>query len=181
MRAAYQSSVTNNQRTNALKSTSAAHTSDSHRRVRPTENFSQKTTIRHQSVPILPSARKPHWLIRLSILQRSSTVVLFFLLATVLALYSGTIYSQRKWYQSYQKRENLQRQERQFTTAIEVLKNKMAQQAEQPETGLLPADPTQAIFLKSAPQRPTRSAETIVSATSVTTRKSPHTSAPIGY
>ncbi|AFZ31406.1 hypothetical protein Glo7428_2911 [Gloeocapsa sp. PCC 7428] len=180
MRAAYKSSVTNHQRTNALKSTSATRTSAPDR-VRPTGNFPQGTTTRHPtSVPILPSARKPLWLIRLSVLQRSSTVVLFFLIATVLALYTGTIYSQRKWYQSYEKRENLQRQERQITTAIEVLKNKMAQQAEQPETGLLPADPTQAIFLKPAPQRPARPVETIVSATSMT-RKSSHDTTPVGY
>lgn len=181
MSVAYKSSVTKHQRKDVLKSTPAVPTSYPDMRVRQNRDLPKRARTRNHSVPILPSARKPLWLLRLSVLHRSSTALIFFLIATVLTLYSGTVYSQRTWNQAYRKLENLQRQERQLTTASEVLKNKMAQQAEQPETGLLPADPTKAIFLKPAPPRPTRSAETIVSSTSIANKSSQSDTIPVGY
>ncbi|MBE9189049.1 hypothetical protein IQ230_01430 [Gloeocapsopsis crepidinum LEGE 06123] len=178
MSVAYKSSETNYQRKDAVKSTYAVPASYSDKRAK--QNKIPQDRTRNYSVPILPSARKPLWLLRLSLLQRSSNVLIFCLIAVVLGLYSGTVYSQRAWNQAYRQLENLQRQERQLTTASEVLKNKIAQQAEQPETGLSPADPTQAIFLKPAPQRPARPDETIASAT-MTRKNSKSDTIPVGY
>ncbi|MUL35103.1 hypothetical protein [Gloeocapsopsis dulcis] len=180
MSVAYKPSVTNYQRKDALKSTYTVPASYPDRRVKQ-KRLSQETKTRNDNVPILPSARKPLWLLRLSLLQRSSSVLIFCLLTVALGLYSGTVYAQRAWNQAYRQLESLQRQERQLTTASEVLKNKIAQQAEQPETGLSPADPTQAIFLKPAPQRPARPAETIASATSMAHKNSQSDTIPLGY
>jgi hypothetical protein len=181
MDVAYKSRVTNYQQKDALKSTyTIAPVSYPDKRVN-SKTIPQKTRTRNDNVPILPSARKPLWLLRLSLLQRCSNALILCLVAVVLGLYSGTVYSQRAWNRAYRQLESLQRQERQLTTANEVLKNKIAQQAEQPETGLSPADPTQAIFLKPAPQRPARPAETIVSATSLTHKNSQSGTNPIGY
>lgn len=180
MSVAYKPNVTNYRRQNALKSTSPFPASYPDRRGKPTR-LPQATRTRNHNLPILPSARKPLWLLRLSFLHRCSNALIFFLIAVVLGLYSGSVYSQRAWTQEHDNLENLQRQERQLTTANEVLKNKIAQQAEQPETGLFPADPTKAIFLKPAPQRSVSPADTIVSSTKLTNRRAASDTLPIGY
>ncbi|HEY9829349.1 MAG TPA: hypothetical protein V6D26_02135, partial [Stenomitos sp.] len=80
---------------------------------------------------------KPIWLSSLLVLQRGSDLVAFFLVATTLTIYSWTVYTQQQWAQEYRKLENLQRQERQLTTANAVMKDQLAQQAERPATGLV--------------------------------------------
>ena len=106
-------------------------------------------------IPILPSSQSaPFWLQRLCTLQRQSSIITFLLVTATLGLYGWTVYCQQLWGQSYHKLVTLQRHERQLTTTSEVLKNQMALQAEQPDTGLVPSSPTQAIFLQPAPQLP---------------------------
>ncbi|HEY9708499.1 MAG TPA: hypothetical protein V6D48_09880, partial [Oculatellaceae cyanobacterium] len=67
-----------------------------------------------------------------------STLVKFLLVTTTLTIYSWTVYTQQQWTRDYRKLGNLQRQERQLTTANEVMNNQIAQQAEKPATGLVP-------------------------------------------
>jgi len=100
-----------------------------------------------------PQQAAPAWLSSLLFIQRSSDIVTFLLVATTLIVYSWTVYTQQQWAQEYRKLEDLQRNERHLTTANEVMKDQLAQQAEKPAAGLV--NPTQAstIFLPSAPQR----------------------------
>lgn len=113
-------------------------------------------TTPSQQTPIALKKSPPVWLLRLYALQRPSSIVMFSLVAIMLSVYSWTVYSQKMWNQSYQKLETLQRYERQLTATSEVLKNKMAVQAEQPITNLTLPNPTQTIFLQSAKERPSR-------------------------
>jgi hypothetical protein len=98
--------------------------------------------------------QKPFWLIVLIKLQQGSSFVTLFLVAAILVVYGWTVYTQQRWGQQYNKLESLKKQERQLVSANEVLKNQMAQQAENPTAGLLLPDPSNAIFLTPAPQRP---------------------------
>jgi hypothetical protein len=98
--------------------------------------------------------QKPLWLMVLIKLQQGSSIVTLFLVAAILAVYGWTVYTQQRWGQQYDKLESLKKQERQLISANEVLKNQMAQQAENPTAGLLLPDPSNAIFLTPAPQRP---------------------------
>ncbi|MBW4640222.1 MAG: hypothetical protein KME05_18740 [Gloeocapsa sp. UFS-A4-WI-NPMV-4B04] len=132
-----------------------------------------------KNVPIQLNAPKPIWLLRLYTLQRPSSAVMFLLVTVMLTVYSWTVYSQKMWSQSYNKLESLQRHERQLTTTSEVLKNKLAVQAQQPGTNLVPQNPTKAIFLPPAPQRRDRVADSILPATS-NKSKQPNPS-PLGY
>lgn len=128
-------------------------------------------------VPI-PTAKKPLWLLRLSSAQRRSSAIAFCLIAAMLAIYGGTVYSQRTWNQGRDKLETLQRRERQLTTTTEVLKNQLAQQVEQPNTELVPPDASKTIFLEAAPQRPSRTAETLIFTSD---QSQPVNPLPIGY
>ncbi|MBW4431519.1 MAG: hypothetical protein KME28_07265 [Pelatocladus maniniholoensis HA4357-MV3] len=92
----------------------------------------------------------PMWLLRLYAINRYSGIVAFVLVATTLVIYGWTVYSQQLWSQSYRKLQTLQRDERQLTTTIEVLKNKMAQEAQTSAAGLVSPSPTGAIFLPPA-------------------------------
>ena len=132
-----------------------------------------------KNAPIQLKAHKPIWLLRLYTLQRPSSAVMFLLVTVMLTVYSWTVYSQKMWSQSYNKLESLQRHERQLTTASEVLKNKLAVQAQQPATNLVPQNPNKVIFLPPAPQRRDRVADSILPATS-DQNKQPNPS-PLGY
>ena len=117
----------------------------------------------------------PRWLSSLLFLKRSSDVVTFLLVTTTLTIYSWTVYTQQQWTRDYRKLENLQRQERQLTTANEVMKNQLAQQAEKPATGLVPPTQTNAIFLPPAQER--KSSTTPTQATD----PEPVANSPLGY
>jgi hypothetical protein len=110
---------------------------------------SQADVRRMVQLPVQPAT--PLWLQALTFAQRTSTVVTFSLVASALAVYGWTVYSQQLWGKEYQRLEALQRQERQLTAATEVLKDQMAQEAEDPASGLSIPDPTNAIFLQPAP------------------------------
>ncbi|ARV59825.1 hypothetical protein BZZ01_15375 [Nostocales cyanobacterium HT-58-2] len=104
------------------------------------------------TVPVMPSAESiPAWLLRLYTLHRHSSVVAFALVAIMLVVYGWTVYSQQLWSQAYRKLQNLQRYERQLMTTNEVLKNKMAQEAERPPAKLVSPTPSGMIFLNPAP------------------------------
>lgn len=154
MSVAYKSGVTSRKRQDVLKSNRS----------------------RDRVVPI-PAARKPLWLVRLMSIQRRSSAIAFCLIAAMLAIYGGTVYSERTWSQARAKLETLQRRERQFIATTEVLKNQVTQQVEQPNTELVPADATQTIFLKPAPPRPHRAADAIIS----TAPRQPARPFPKGY
>ena len=133
-----------------------------------------------QTVPLLPSAKlTPLWVLRLCSLQRYSFAVTFLLMVGMLSIYAWTVYSQQKWAQAHRQLETLQRNERQLTTTNEVLKNQLAQEAEQPGTGLVPSESASAIFLSPTPQRTPANQAMIATASS--TSKNKLTPIPLGY
>jgi hypothetical protein len=97
---------------------------------------------------------KPVWFSSLRIVQRSSDLMAFLLVATTLSIYSWTVYTQQQWSKEYRKLEDLQHQERQLTTTNAVMKNQLAQQAEQGGSGLRPPTPSDSVVLPSALPRP---------------------------
>lgn len=106
---------------------------------------------RPQARGLAPSQSTPAWLAQLTTWQRISSAIAFLLVSATLTVYGGTVYTQQLWSREYKRLENLQRQERQLTAADEVLKNQLANQAEQPNNGLVSPDPHSTLFLESAP------------------------------
>ncbi len=134
------------------------------------------------SVPV-PDLNKqgttPMWLLRLYAINHYSGIIAFVLVATTLVIYGWTVYSQQLWSQSYRKLQTLQRDERQLTTTIEVLKNKMAQEAQAPAAGLVSPSPTGAIFLPPAQENSNSSPST--TATQSNFQIQQQNSEPLGY
>ena len=106
-------------------------------------------------LPIMPnSGAAPLWLLRLYIFNRYSSALALLLVASTLAVYGWTVYSQELWSQSYRRLQNLQRHERLLTTTNATLTNKMADEAEQPAAGLVSPTPQGMIFLPPASHSP---------------------------
>ncbi|MEA5516087.1 hypothetical protein [Nodularia sp. UHCC 0506] len=104
------------------------------------------------SLPMMPTAgAAPFWLMRLYTSHRYSSVVTFLLVAITLCVYGGTVYSQKQWSQGYNRLQELQLHERYLTTTNAILKNKMAEEAEQVTSGLVSPTPAKTIFLPTAP------------------------------
>lgn len=107
--------------------------------------------------PMPKSVPWPLWLRLMGVLQQMTSIASFSLVVSALVVYGWTVYSQRLWDREYRRLEGIQQQERQITTANEMLKSQLAQEAEDPSTGLVKPSMDQAIFLQPAPQRPQRS------------------------
>jgi len=148
-------------------------------KVAQNKNQSKKAQSGSLNLPVVPTAEAlPHWLVRLYTVHRYSSVVTFLLVAVALVVYGWTVYSQELWSQDFRRLQNLQRNERQLRTTNAMLKNKMAEEAEQPSAGLVSPTPDKTIFLPSASDTPSNSAP------SSTTPNSPiqqPTSLPLGY
>lgn len=127
--------------------------------VAPKSTISRRRQVSSgKTVTALPSSQAtPLWLLRLGVYQRGISVVTFTLVMAALATYGWTVYCQHSWNEAYRKLILLQRNERQLMTQSEELKQHIAEQAEKPEMGLTPPDPTQVIFLPE-PEGSTRSA-----------------------
>ncbi len=86
----------------------------------------------------------------LLLVQKGSTTFTFGLVAMTLGVYAWTVYAPTLWTQEFSKLKTLQRNERQLAATNESLKHKMAEQAEQPGSGLTPPNPHKSIFLAPA-------------------------------
>ncbi|WP_445630506.1 hypothetical protein [Nostoc sp. DSM 114167] len=129
-------------------------------------------------LPTMPnSGAAPLWLLRLYTFHRYSSVVAFLLVASTLAVYGWTVYSQELWGQSYRRLQNLQRHERLLTTTNATLKNKMANEAEQPTAGLVSPTPEGVIFLPPASGSPKSASPN----TTPNSETQAHTLSPLGY
>ncbi|MEH2245057.1 hypothetical protein [Nostoc sp.] len=117
------------------------------------------------------------WLLRLYTFHRYSTVLAFLLVASTLAMYGWTVYSQELWSQSYRRLQNLQRHERLLTTTNATLTNKMAEEAEQPTAGLVSPTPQGMIFLPPASHSPKPAS----SKTTPNSEMQQQTLSPLGY
>lgn len=133
------------------------NSANSARRERPARGISQPSSALEPDEATVHSFRpkpKPLWLALLLRCQQASSIATLLLVAGVLTVYGWTVYIQQRWGQEYDRLEAFKKQERQLVSANELLKNQMAEQAENPTAGLLLPDPSNAIFLTPAPQRP---------------------------
>jgi hypothetical protein len=122
----------------------------------PTNPVDLEPQIRAASVvTALPQPRPlPIWLKLLMKVQQGSTVMTLLLMGTVLAIYGWTVFTQQRWGHEYRRWGALQKHEQQLMATNEVLKNQMAQQAENPQAGFVAPDPSSMIFLAPAAPRP---------------------------
>ncbi|MGK7902369.1 MAG: hypothetical protein AB4352_13315 [Hormoscilla sp.] len=109
-------------------------------------------------IPTVPSQiasqqQTPNWLRVLIGLERCVSVMTIALGAATLTVYGLTVSSGQQWSRDYNRLQSLQRYERQLRVANEMLKNQMAEQAENPDTDLVPQNPTNTIFLPPASER----------------------------
>ncbi|MEH2413247.1 hypothetical protein [Nostoc sp.] len=129
-------------------------------------------------LPTMPnSGATPLWLLRLYTFHRYSTILAFLLVASTLAVYGWTVYSQELWSQSYRRLQSLQRHERLLMTTNATLTNKMAQEAEQPTAGLVSPNPQGMIFLPPA----SHSSKPASSNTTPNSQTQQQTLSPLGY
>ncbi|MGF1491286.1 MAG: hypothetical protein ACFBSC_02295 [Microcoleaceae cyanobacterium] len=114
---------------------------------------SRKETATSNVVEVQPQSQ-PKWLRALTIMQYISSGVAGILVGATLVAYGTTVYMESQWTKEYQTLEQLRTQEQQLRAAGEVLKHKIAQEADQDGTGLVQQQPINMIFLRPAPLRP---------------------------
>lgn len=95
----------------------------------------------------------PGWLRSLLLVQRTSDLVAFLLCFATIMLYSWTVYTQQQWTKAFRQLETLQRNERHLTTANAVMKDHLAQEAENPGTGLVNPSQNNTILLPPTQER----------------------------
>ena len=93
----------------------------------------------------------PQWLGQMRRVYRWSSVTVFGMGIAVAGVYSQTVRLEQELGQTYTHLQNLQRQERELTVAMEQLKDQIARQAAQPESGLALPKPTDQVFLTPSP------------------------------
>ncbi|BFM38930.1 hypothetical protein OLK001_08560 [Synechocystis sp. LKSZ1] len=106
----------------------------------------------------------PTALLVLSHFQRATTVLTLGLVTLALGIYGSTVYTPMQWSREYARLKTLQQTERQLLANTESIKNQLAQQAEQPNSGLVKVSPQQNIFLPTSalPSQPlTRESTTV--------------------
>jgi len=128
-------------------------------------------------VQAMPTLEIPLCLKILLFFQRSSTVVAISLIAITSIVYAKTNQTPQQWTEQYRKLIMLQSDERNLVATDESLKNKIAQDAEKKETGLVNPLPSSVLFLspqnleKTLPQKNSQN----------TTNKNDLTINPQGY
>lgn len=154
---------------------------------------SHTTAAQNSGVPISPkrgltspllfsSKPAPLWLLRLCHLQHHFAAITFLLVATMLGTYSWVVYSQKMWTQAYRRLETLQIHERQLTTTNETLKHQALRQAQQPNMGLVPLNPAEAVVLPSTPPRSVSATNTATSNSSqLSDQNELANTTPLGY
>jgi hypothetical protein len=120
--------------------------------ITPSSNNRLKKHPTHATIDV---SVMPLWLTRLCICQRNTSVATFIFVGLTLLVYGWNVYSQQLWGKSFEKLQNLQRQERQLTATNGVLKNKMATDAEKNNNGLTSITPEGMIFLAPTPSSAT--------------------------
>jgi hypothetical protein len=94
----------------------------------------------------------PLWLRTLFGLQQGSGVLALGVGALTLITYASIVYAQQSWGKAYRELEQLQQQELQLSSAHEMLKQNLAQQAEQSD--LIPPSTEAVIVVEPLPTRP---------------------------
>ena len=137
-----------------------------------------RETAKSRVIPVVPNSDSlPLWLLRWQTFQRYSSIAALLLAIANLIVYGWTVYAQQLWAQNSEKLQELQRQERQITTTNEVIKNKMAKEAEKPTAGLVAPTPAQTVFVPRASNDGKQMSKEITPNIEIPQQNS----APIGY
>ncbi len=138
----------------------------------PLERKSKRLPASRQShsksikrIPRTNSFPLPLWLRLLVSTQKLSIAMTVILTVSVFAIYGWTVYAQDKWNQQYKKLEQLNRQERQLTTAAGAFENNAVRAVQKSPGQLVRESPEQSIFIQAAPLRPKREVPETVSET----------------
>jgi len=107
--------------------------------------------------------------------QQGSAAITLCLTASVLVVYASTVYLQQRWSEEYDRLQVLQSEQRNLIAANEMLKNQLASQAQQPESGLIAPSPANTIFLPKSAEQPVAQPVAVVSQQSLAQRP------PLGY
>lgn len=136
----------------------------------PEQKATNKTVSIKRSPAHLSSkskAKAPLWLQSLLVLNHGSAFFCYLTVAAALVMYGMTVYAPKLWTQKYSQLQDLQKQERQFTSVDEVFKDELAQSASKSDSGFikpnltqppifLPSKQTKAIELKESTTAPTK-------------------------
>ena len=100
-----------------------------------------------------PKPRLPIGLQVLNQVQQGSTIVAGFLMTGALVIYGSTVYIDRANQHTLAQIDALQSESQQLTSANEAIKQSLAEQAAQPDSGLTLHESDDMLFLSPAPLR----------------------------
>lgn len=155
--------------------------------------FASKSTVPTRKPPITSKTKSqtvkfqarsqssPLWLIRLCYLQHRFSAFTWLLVVTMLTVYGWTEHFQHRWNQAYNTLETLLQNERQLMSTNERLRNKLALQAQQPEMGLVPPLPEEAIVLQPATESSVSANNSIELTSKLSAQNHKLTKIPLGY
>jgi hypothetical protein len=104
---------------------------------------------------------QPRWLQVLLSVQQVSSVLSVGLIAGLLGTYGWSVTTQEQWSQAFERLQGLQKQEQQLLLSNETLKNQLAQDAEQGNSGLIEPTIDSMVFVPQATARPLAEPEDI--------------------
>ncbi len=113
------------------------------------------TAVRVSAAPLsLPKQPKLPFAIQLlTRLQQGSTAITCLLVTSALAVYGSTVYVDKSTEYALARIDRLQGESQQLTAANEAIKQSLAEQAMQAESGLTPYKAGDVLFLEPAPVR----------------------------
>lgn len=108
-----------------------------------------------ETISHLEKKHKPFWLQSLIVLGHGSSLLCYGSVAIAFVMYGITVYAPKQWTNKYHQLQELQKQERQFSFTEEIIKNQLAESAQQSGSGLVNPDPNQPpIFLPDMTPKP---------------------------
>lgn len=110
----------------------------------------------HSSVLSLALPKQPKLPLRLRLLnglQQGSAIVMSLLVTSALVVYGSTVYVDKSTNRALIELDALQGESQQLTSANEAIKESLAEQANQPDSGLRPHDTGDMLFLTPEPLR----------------------------
>ncbi|MTF38645.1 hypothetical protein [Cyanobacterium aponinum] len=136
--------------TNAVVKNKSLNQRDFRRKSSPSHSHNQEQTLnknpRHvqernnHTSQSSESIQYPLWLKSFIVLNHFSSIICGLSVGTALVIYGMTVYAPKQWTNKYHQLQNLQKQERQFTFTDEVLKDTLAESAQQQGSGFVNPD-----------------------------------------
>ncbi|MEL7050722.1 MAG: hypothetical protein AAFV85_27050 [Cyanobacteria bacterium J06634_6] len=119
----------------------------------------QMTSVAATEIATLPLKAKPSlplWLQVLDKVQQGSTAVASLLIAGALVLYGSSVYADKSTDRALTHLNRLQSESQQLTAANEAMKQSLAEQAMEENSGLEPYEAGDVLFVTPAPLRPAK-------------------------